>query len=36
VRDDAQDKVRCGRGNDRVTADWIDVIAGDCEIVRRR
>lgn len=36
ARDGRRDKVRCGRGRDRVVADRGDRIAGDCEVVRRR
>jgi Ca2+-binding RTX toxin-like protein len=35
VRDGEQDSVTCGGGTDRVVADAIDTIAGDCEAVER-
>jgi Ca2+-binding RTX toxin-like protein len=36
ARDGTRDKVRCGRGRDRVIADRGDRVAGDCEVVVRR
>jgi Ca2+-binding RTX toxin-like protein len=36
ARDGTRDKVRCGRGRDRVIADRGDSVARDCEVVRRR
>jgi Ca2+-binding RTX toxin-like protein len=36
ARDGRRDKVRCGRGRDRVTADRGDSVARDCEVVSRR
>jgi Ca2+-binding RTX toxin-like protein len=35
VRDGIQDVVRCGDGSDRVDADTLDEVAGDCEAVTR-
>ncbi|MDA0183945.1 hypothetical protein OJ997_26800 [Solirubrobacter phytolaccae] len=35
VRDGLADSVRCGDGSDRVDADELDVVAGDCETVTR-
>ncbi len=35
VRDGIQDVVRCGEGADKVDADTLDEIAGDCETVVR-
>jgi hypothetical protein len=35
VRGGGRDKVRCGAGKDRVTADRKDVVARDCEVVKR-
>ena len=35
ARNDRVDRIRCGAGNDRVTADQNDRVAGDCERVRR-
>jgi hypothetical protein len=29
------DRVRCGSGQDRVEADWWDIVAPDCEVVTR-
>ena len=29
------DRVTCGAGRDTVTADALDIVAGDCEVVRR-
>ena len=34
--DGARDTVRCGRGLDTVTADLVDTVATDCELVGRR
>jgi hypothetical protein len=34
--DGARDRVTCGRGRDVVTADAIDVVGSDCELVSRR
>jgi hypothetical protein len=34
-RDGVRDTVSCGDGRDLVVADWLDVIARGCEIVRR-
>jgi hypothetical protein len=34
--DGARDSVRCGSGVDLVTADLLDTVAGDCELVGRR
>ena len=31
-----RDVVSCGRGRDLVTADWLDRVAGDCEVVTRQ
>jgi hypothetical protein len=31
-----RDLVSCGRGRDLVTADWLDRVAGDCEVVTRQ
>ena len=31
-----RDRISCGRGNDVVTADPVDVVATDCEVVSRR
>jgi Ca2+-binding RTX toxin-like protein len=36
VRDGERDSVKCGPGRDVVTADRKDVVAEDCEVVRRR
>jgi RTX calcium-binding nonapeptide repeat (4 copies) len=36
VRDGARDVVTCGPGIDRVRADQMDSVAGDCESVRPR
>jgi hypothetical protein len=33
--DGARDRVRCGKGRDAVTADGIDSVASDCELVSR-
>jgi hypothetical protein len=30
-----RDRIRCGRGSDRVRADRQDRVAGDCEVVSR-
>jgi len=35
ARNDRVDRIRCGAGNDRVTADKNDRVARDCERVRR-
>jgi hypothetical protein len=35
VRDGLADTVTCGDGTDRVDADAVDVVAGDCETVSR-
>jgi Ca2+-binding RTX toxin-like protein len=35
VRDGEADSVSCGAGTDRVRADALDVVAGDCEAVER-
>ena len=35
ARNDQVDRIRCGAGNDRVTADLNDRVARDCELVRR-
>jgi RTX calcium-binding nonapeptide repeat (4 copies)/Bacterial Ig domain/PA domain len=35
ARNGQRDRVRCGRGRDRVQADQNDRVAGDCETVRR-
>jgi len=35
VRDGIQDVVRCGDGSDKVDADTLDEVAGDCEAVTR-
>jgi hypothetical protein len=35
VRGGGRDKVRCGAGKDRVSADRKDVVARDCEVVKR-
>jgi hypothetical protein len=34
--DGARDRVRCGPGVDTVTADLVDTVASDCELVSRR
>jgi hypothetical protein len=34
--DGARDRVTCGRGRDVITADTIDVVGADCELVSRR
>ena len=34
--DGAHDRVSCGRGLDAVTADTVDAVAADCELVSRR
>lgn len=34
-RDAAADSVACGDGNDSVTADSLDAIGADCEVIRR-
>jgi hypothetical protein len=36
AEDGARDTVSCGQGDDVVTADLIDVVAADCEVVPRR
>lgn len=36
ARDRRRDKVSCGSGRDRVTADRVDRVAADCEVVLRR
>jgi hypothetical protein len=36
ARNNKVDRVRCGKGRDRVVADQNDRVAGDCERVRRR
>ena len=36
VKDRTRDYVLCGSGADRVTADKRDLVAPDCERVRRR
>jgi hypothetical protein len=36
ARDRTRDYIACGPGNDRVTADRQDVVAKDCEHVKRR
>ena len=36
ARDGRRDKINCGSGRDRVFADRIDVVARNCERVRRR
>ncbi len=36
ARDKTRDVISCGSGRDLVTADRIDVVARDCETVRRR
>ena len=36
ARDRTRDKVRCGPGRDRVSADRNDSVARDCEVVSRR
>lgn len=36
ARDRVRDRIRCGGGRDRVTADRVDVVAKDCERVSRR
>ena len=36
ARDGARDSIVCGRGRDVVTADRLDRVARDCELVRRR
>ena len=36
ARDGTRDKVRCGPGRDRVSADRADSVARDCEVVSRR
>ena len=36
VEYDGRDRVSCGPGVDTVTADQVDVVAGDCELVSRR
>ena len=36
ARDDRRDRITCGAGRDTVTADFGDVVARDCERVRRR
>ena len=33
--DGARDRISCGTGNDRVVADRIDRVAGNCETIRR-
>ena len=35
ARDGARDTISCGRGRDVVVADRLDLVARDCEIVRR-
>jgi Ca2+-binding RTX toxin-like protein len=35
ARDGVADRISCGAGRDRVVADGQDVVAGDCEVVRR-
>lgn len=35
ARDGTNDRVRCGNGRDRVTADRGDVVVSDCEVVSR-
>ncbi|QEC49343.1 calcium-binding protein [Baekduia soli] len=35
ARDGFADTISCGAGRDRVIADALDVVAGDCEVVRR-
>ena len=35
VRDGERDQITCGKGRDVVLADSLDVVAGDCEWVRR-
>jgi hypothetical protein len=35
ARNDRRDRIRCGKGRDRVVADQNDRVAGDCERVRR-
>jgi hypothetical protein len=35
ARNDKVDRIRCGTGRDRVTADFNDRVAGDCEMVFR-
>ncbi|HEU4656213.1 MAG TPA: hypothetical protein VFR97_01745 [Capillimicrobium sp.] len=36
ARDGARDSIACGPGRDRVAADRRDVVARDCEVVKRR
>ncbi len=35
ARDGVPDRITCGPGRDRVTADKVDDVARDCEVVRR-
>ena len=35
-RDAWRDAVTCGPGRDTVEADLVDLVAADCEVVRRR
>ena len=34
--DETRDRIRCGGGNDIVTADQADVVSADCEVVSRQ
>jgi hypothetical protein len=36
ARDRTRDRINCGSGRDRVTADRIDRVSRNCERVRRR
>ena len=36
ARDGWRDSIACGPGRDTVEADTIDLVAGECELVRRR
>jgi hypothetical protein len=35
ARDGEVDRISCGPGRDRVIADPQDIVASDCEVVRR-
>jgi hypothetical protein len=35
ARDGERDQITCGKGRDIVLADSLDIVAGDCESVRR-
>lgn len=36
TRDKTKDFIKCGAGQDKVAADRVDKVAGDCEIARRK